>query len=65
MLFELAHAHVEELGGTRYQHGQRPLLGALGIFPVVLEQARVAHVVEHLLDLGLGHAGELDHLGSV
>ena len=64
VLFELAHAHVEELGGTRYQHGQHPLLGALGIFPVVLEQTRVAHVVEHLLDLGLGHAGELDHLGQ-
>ena len=64
MLFELAHAHVEELGGTRYQHGQHPLLGALGIFPVVLEQTRVAHVVEHLLDLGLGHAGEFDHLGQ-
>ena len=64
MLLELAHAHVEELGGTRYQHGQHPLLGALGIFPVVLEQTRVAHVVEHLLDLGLGHAGELDHLGQ-
>ena len=64
MLFELAHAHVEELGGTRYQHGQHPLLGALGIFPVVLEQTRVAHVVEHLLDIGFGHAGELDHLGQ-
>ena len=64
MLLELAHAHVEELGGTRYQHGQHPLLGALGIFPVVLEQTRVAHVVEHLLDLGLGHAGEFDHLGQ-
>ena len=64
MLLELAHAHVEELGGTRYQHGQHPLLGALGVFPVVLEQTRVAHVVEHLLDLGLGHAGELDHLGQ-
>ena len=64
VLLELAHAHVEELGGTRHQHGQHPLLGALGIFPVVLEQARVAHIVEHLLDLGLGHAGELDHLGQ-
>ena len=64
MLLELAHAHVEELGGTRHQHGQDPLLGALGIFPVVLEQTRVAHVVEHLLDIGLGHAGELDHLGQ-
>ena len=64
MLLELAHAHVEELGGTRHQHGQHPLLGALGVFPVVLEQARVAHIVEHLLDLGLGHAGELDHLGQ-
>ena len=65
MLLELAHAHIEELGGTRYQHGQHPLLGALGIFPVVLEQTRVAHVVEHLLNLGLGHAGELDHLGHL
>ena len=64
VLLELAHAHVEKLGGTRHQHGQHPLLGALGIFPVVLEQARVAHIVEHLLDLGLGHAGELDHLGQ-
>ena len=64
MLLELAHAHVEELSRTRHQHGQHPLLGSLGIFPVVLEQARVAHVVEHLLDLGLGHAGELDHLGQ-
>ena len=64
VLLELAHAHVEELGGTRHQHGQHPLLGALGIFPVVLEQTRVAHVVEHLLDIGLGHAGELDHLGQ-
>ena len=64
MLLELAHAHVEELGRTRHQHGQHPLLGALGVFPVVLEQARVAHVVEHLLDIGLGHAGELDHLGQ-
>ena len=64
MLLELAHAHVEELGGTRHQHGQHPLLGALGVFPVVLEQTRVAHVVEHLLDIGLGHAGELDHLGQ-
>ena len=64
MLLELAHAHVEELGRTRHQHGQHPLLGALGVFPVVLEQTRVAHVVEHLLDLGLGHAGELDHLGQ-
>ena len=64
MLLELTHAHVEELGGTRHQHGQHPLLGALGIFPVVLEQTRVAHVVEHLLDIGLGHAGELDHLGQ-
>ena len=64
VLLELAHAHVEELGGTRHQHGQHPLLGALGVFPVVLEQTRVAHVVEHLLDIGLGHAGELDHLGQ-
>ena len=64
VLVELAYAHVEELGGTRHQHGQHPLLGALGVFPVVLEQARVAHVVEHLLDIGLGHAGELDHLGQ-
>ena len=64
VLLELARAHVEELGGTRHQHGQHPLLGALGVFPVVLEQARVAHIVEHLLDLGLGHAGELDHLGQ-
>ena len=64
MLLELVHAHVEELGGTRHQHGQYPLLGALGVFPVVLEQTRVAHVVEHLLDIGLGHAGELDHLGQ-
>ena len=64
VLLELAHAHVEELGGTRHQHGQDPLLGALGVFPVVLEQARVAHVVEHLLDISLGHAGELDHLGQ-
>ena len=64
MLLELAHAHVEELGGTRYQHGQHPLLGALGVFPVVLEQARVAHIVEHFFDLCLGHAGELDHLGQ-
>ena len=64
MLLELAHAHVEELGGTRHQHGQHPLLGALGVFPVVLEQARVAHIVEHLLDTGFGHAGELDHLGQ-
>ena len=64
VLLELAHAHVEELGRTRHQHGQHPLLGALGVFPVVLEQARVAHVVEHLLDIGLGHAGELDHLGQ-
>ena len=64
MLLELAHAHVEELGGTRHQHGQHPLLGALGVFPVVLEQTRVAHVVEHLLDIGFGHAGELDHLGQ-
>ena len=64
VLLELAHAHVEELGRTRYQHGQHPLLGALGIFPVVLEQTRVAHVVEHLLDIGFGHAGELDHLGQ-
>ena len=64
MLLELAHAHVEKLGRTRHQHGQHPLLGALGVFPVVLEQARVAHVVEHLLDIGLGHAGELDHLGQ-
>ena len=37
VLLELAHAHVEELGGTRHQHGQHPLLGALGVFPVVLE----------------------------
>ena len=64
MLLELTHAHVEELGRTRHQHGQHPLLGALGVFPVVLEQARIAHVVEHLLDIGLGHAGELDHLGQ-
>ena len=64
MLIELAHAHVEELGRTRHQHGQHPLLGALGVFPVVLEQARVAHIVEHLFDIGLGHAGELDHLGQ-
>ena len=64
MLLELAHAHVEELGRTRHQHGQHPLLGALGVFPVVLEQTRVAHVVEHLLDICLGHAGELDHLGQ-
>ena len=64
VLLELAHAHVEELGRTRHQHGQHPLLGALGVFPVVLEQTRVAHVVEHLLDLGLGHAGELGHLGQ-
>ena len=64
VFLELAHAHVEELGGTRHQHGQHPLLGALGVFPVVLEQTRVAHVVEHLLDIGLGHAGELDHLGQ-
>ena len=64
VLLELAHAHVEELGRTRHQHGQHPLLGTLGVFPVVLEQARVAHVVEHLLDIGLGHAGELDHLGQ-
>ena len=64
MLLELAHAHVEELGGTRHQHGQHPLLGARGVFPVVLEQTRVAHVVEHLLDIGLGHARELDHLGQ-
>ena len=64
VLLELAHAHVEELGRTRHQHGQHPLLGALGVFPVVLEQARVAHVVEHLLDIGLGHTGELDHLGQ-
>ena len=64
MLLELTHAHVEELGGTRHQHGQHPLLGALGVFPVVLEQTRVAHVVEHLLDIGFGHAGELDHLGQ-
>ena len=64
VLLELAHAHVEELGGTRHQHGQHPLLGALGVFPVVLEQTRVAHVVEHLLDISFGHAGELDHLGQ-
>ena len=64
VLLELAHAHVEELGRARHQHGQHPLLGTLGVFPVVLEQARVAHVVEHLLDIGLGHAGELDHLGQ-
>ena len=64
MLLELAHAHVKELGRTRHQHGQHPLLGALGVFPVVLEQTRVAHVVEHLLDIGFGHAGELDHLGQ-
>ena len=64
MLLELAHAHVEKLSGTRHQHGQHPLLGALGVFPVVLEQARVAHIVEHLLDIGFGHAGELDHLGQ-
>ena len=64
VLLELAHAHVEELGRTRHQHGQHPLLGALGVFPVVLEQTRVAHVVEHLLDIGFGHAGELDHLGQ-
>ena len=64
VLLELAQAHVEELGRTRHQHGQHPLLGTLGVFPVVLEQARVAHVVEHLLDIGLGHAGELDHLGQ-
>ncbi len=64
VLLELAHAHVEELGRTRHQHGQHPLLGALGVFPVVLEQARVAHIVEHLFDIGLGHAGELDHLGQ-
>ena len=64
MLLELAHAHVEELGRTRHQHGQHPLLGTLGVFPVVLEQARVAHVVEHFFDLGLGHAGDLDHLGQ-
>ena len=64
VLLELAHAHVEELGGTRHQHGQHPLLGALGVFPVVLEQTRVAHVVEHLLDIGFRHAGELDHLGQ-
>ena len=37
VLLELAHAHVEELGGTRHQHGQHPLLGVLGVFPVVLE----------------------------
>ena len=64
VLLELAHAHVEELGGTRHQHGQHPLLGALGVFPVVLEQTREAHVVEHLLDIGFGHAGELNHLGQ-
>ena len=64
VLLELAHAHVEELGRTRHQHGQDPLLGALGVFPVILEQTRVAHVVEHLFDIGLGHAGELDHLGQ-
>ena len=64
VLLELAHAHVEKLSGTRHQHGQHPLLGALGVFPVVLEQARVAHIVEHLLDIGFGHAGELDHLGQ-
>ena len=64
VLLELAHAHVEKLSGTRHQHGQHPLLGALGVFPVVLEQARVAHIVEHLLDIGIGHAGELDHLGQ-
>ena len=64
MLLELAHAHVEELGRTRHQHGQHPLLDALGIFPVVLEQTRVAHVVEHFFDLGLGHTGDLDHLGQ-
>ena len=64
VLLELAHAHVEELGRTRHQHGQHPLLGALGVFPVVLEQTRVAHVVEHLLDIGLGHASELGHLGQ-
>ena len=64
MFLELTHAHVEELGRTRHQHGQHPLLGALGVFPVVLEQTRVAHVVEHLLDICLGHAGELDHLGQ-
>ena len=64
VLLELAHAHVEELSRTGHQHGQHPLLGALGVFPVVLEQTRVAHVVEHLLDIGFGHAGELDHLGQ-
>ena len=64
MLLELAHAHVEELSRTRHQHGQHPLLGTLGVFPVVLEQTRVAHVVEHLLNISLGHVGELDHLGQ-
>ena len=64
VLLELAQAHVEELGRARHQHGQHPLFGALRVFPVVLEQARVAHVVEHLLDIGLRHARELDHLGQ-
>ena len=44
--------------------GSTHCLARSGFFPVVLEQTRVAHVVEHLLDIGFGHAGELDHLGQ-
>ncbi len=47
MLTQLIHAHVEELGRARYQHGQHPLLGARGVFPVVLQKARVRKLVEH------------------
>ena len=64
MLVQLAHAHVEELGRARHEHGKHPLLGARGVFPVVLKQAGVAHVVEHLFDLSLRHARQLDHLGQ-
>mgnify|MGYP000835064844 CR=1 FL=1 len=34
------------------------------VYAKFFEQARVAHIVEHLLDIGFGHAGELDHLGQ-
>ena len=64
MLIQLAHTHVKELGRAGHEHGQHPLLGARGVFPVVLKQAGVAHIVEHLFDLGLGHTRELDHLGQ-
>ena len=57
-------AHIEELGRSGHEHGKHPLLGACRVFPVVLKQAGIAHVVEHLLDLRLGHTRQLDHLGE-